>query len=238
MRILLKITGESLSDGDSPINYNALENIAKQIKPLYDNNIQIGLVIGGGNLFRGKNLIDKGFTGYKSHYIGMFSTLMNSISLEEIFSKSGIKTKIYSAIEVSRIVDYFNYVDVNNSLNNNELCIFPGGTGNPYFTTDSAAALRAAEIDADLIIKATKVDGLYTADPNKDETAEKIPYCTYDYFIKKDLKIMDITALDICKQSNIPIIVMDFFKQNSLKELIIDKKQNGSLISREDIWPI
>jgi len=238
MRILLKITGEALKSGENALDYKSIEYIASQINPIYENRIEIGIVIGGGNLFRGKNLSKHGFSDFKSHYIGMLSTLMNAIALEEVLTRNGIPTVIFSSMEVNRITKYFNYFDVNDAFAQKKVCIFPGGTGNPFFTTDSAAALKAAETDSDLLIKATKVDGVYSEDPVTNKNALYFPFITYQDFLMRKLKIMDLTAIDICQQKDLPIIVLDFFKPDNLYELLIDKRKVGSLIHKEEKWPI
>lgn len=236
-RILLKITGEALKKEES-IDYNAILFLLDQIKVLYQNDFQIGIVIGGGNLFRGKNLINKGFTDFKAHYIGMISTFMNAIAIEEVFTKNNIKTQIFSSIEMNRIFKYYNYNDVEKAFNEGYVCVFPGGTGNPYFTTDSAAALRAAESKCSILIKATKVDGVYSDDPEKNKNAIFYKYLNYDDYLKEKLSILDLTAVDICKSSSIPIIVLNYYKEGILKELLINKKEYGSLIYKEEKWPI
>ncbi|MCX8058594.1 MAG: UMP kinase [Spirochaetes bacterium] len=236
-RILLKITGEALKKED-PISYESILFLLKQIKPLYDNKIQVGIVIGGGNLFRGKNLIKKGFTDFKAHYIGMISTFMNAIAIEEVFVKNGVKTQVFSSLEFNRIFKYYNVQDVNRAFEENYICIFPGGTGNPYFTTDSAAALRAAESSCDILIKATKVDGVYSDDPEKNINAVFYKYISYEDYLSKKLSILDLTAIDICKNANIPVIVLNYYKEKVLEDLILNKKIVGSLIYKEEKWPI
>lgn len=237
MRVLIKITGEAISSKDLPIDYLKIKWLANIIKPIYEKNIQIGIVIGGGNLFRGKDLIKHGFKDYKAHYIGMLATQMNGIAIEEVFSSMNLPAKIFSAIEIPRLVSYYSYQDYIDSINQNKICIFTGGTGNPYFTTDSAAALRAAETSSDILIKATKVDGVYTSDPFKDPNSKKIEFLTYDDYLKAKYEIMDLTAIDICKQTKIPVVVLNLFDEKSIYSLLIEKKRVGTLIYQEDICP-
>jgi len=149
-----------------------------------------------------------------------------------------MQTRLQTALKIEAIAEPYIKRRATRHLEKGRIVIFGAGTGNPYFTTDSAAALRAAEIEADIIIKATKVNGLYTSDPVKDPEAKFLSYCNYDDFISNNLKIMDVTAIDLCRQSNIPIIVLDFFKENILYDLLIKKEKIGSLISKEDVWPI
>jgi len=236
-RVLIKITGESLKKNE-PIDYDSIYFLYKQIEPIIKEGYEVGIVVGGGNIFRGKSLIKKGFTDFKAHYIGMFSTFMNAVAIEEIFSKNGVECEIFSSIEVNRIFKYFNFNDVDNALKRKKICIFPGGTGNPYFTTDSAAALRAAESKCDILIKATKVDGIYSKDPFEYKDAEFYKFIKYDEYLNKNLQIMDITAIDICKSANIPIIVINYYKEGVFFDLLIKKEKIGSLIYKEEKWPI
>ncbi len=237
MRILLKITGEAISSENMPIDYNKIKSLATLIKKIYDQKIEIGIVIGGGNLFRGKDLIKNKFKPYKAHYIGMLATQMNAIAIEEVFSSNGLPSRIFSAIEIPRLVNFFSYQDYQDSIKNNIIAIFSAGTGNPFFTTDSAAALRAAETDSDLLIKATKVDGVYTSDPNIDSNAIKLKFVSYDQYLKEGYQIMDLTAIDICRQNKIPVVVLNLFDEYSLVDLLIYKKRIGTLIFQEDICP-
>lgn len=237
MRVLIKITGEAISSENNSIDYNKIKWLASIIKKIYDNKIQIGIVIGGGNLFRGKDLIKNGFKDYKSHYIGMLATTMNGIAIEEVFSSLNLPAMIFSAIDIPRLVSYFSYQEYQEAVSKNKIIIFTGGTGNPYFTTDTAAALRASETNSDLLIKATKVDGIYTKDPVKNPEAKKIDFLTYDQFLAGKYEIMDLTAIDICKQTKTPVFVLNLFDENSLFSLLIDKKRVGSLIYTEDICP-
>lgn len=237
MRVLLKLTGESLKGKDS-LDYNSIENIYDELFPLVQNNIQIGIVVGGGNIYRGKELIKKGIKDYKSHYMGMLATIINSIAIQEILSKKGIKSLVFSSISIPRIVKFFNMSDVEKAFEEGYVLIYAGGTGNPFFTTDSAASLKAAETSCNILIKATKVDGIYDKDPVKFNNAKYISYISYDDFINQNLKIMDRMAIEIAQQSNIPIIITNFFKKGNLSSLLIDKKKIGSLIYKEDLWPI
>jgi len=237
MRILLKITGEAISSENLAIDYNKVLWLANIIKKIYSPEIKIGIVIGGGNLFRGKDLIKHNFKAYKAHYIGMLATQMNGIAIEEVFTSNGLPTKIFSSIEIPRFVNFFSYQNYEEAINKGNICVFTGGTGNPYFTTDSAAALRAAETDCDILIKATKVDGVYNSDPKINKNAKKIDFITFDEYLEERYEIMDLTAIDICKQNKIPIVVLNLFDETSLFSLLKEKKKIGTLIYQEDICP-
>jgi uridylate kinase len=238
MRVLLKITGESILSKDEPIDYEKIKILGNRIKSIHEKEIELGIVIGGGNLFRGKDLIEHGFAPFKSHYIGMLATIMNALAIEEVFSTLNIPVKIFSAVDIPRFISFFSFKDVDESFKRNNVCIFAGGTGNPFFTTDSAAALRALESRCDLLIKATKVDGVYTNDPLKFDDAKKLDFISYDNFLENRYGIMDLTAIDLCKQGKLPVIVCSLFEKNNIENLLLKNKRVGTLIYQEDIWPI
>ena len=205
-RILLKLSGEALMGTSTyGICPKTSLNIVNEIKKLIDQKVQIAIVIGGGNIFRGVSLSEQGIDRATGDYMGMLATVMNSLALQDIFESNGIKTRIQSAINIEQFVEPYVRAKSLQYLSEGKVVIFSGGTGNPFFTTDTAAALRAKEIDADILIKATKVDGLYTDDPKKNSAAIKIDKIVFDEVLEKNLKVMDATAFTICREQNIPI---------------------------------
>ena len=214
-KILLKLSGESLSgNNDYGIDKEKVLEIAKEIKECIDLGFSISIVVGGGNFWRGK---DNSFiTKPTTDYIGMLATVMNALALEDIFRQIGINAKAFSAIEMNKVIDFYKR---DNSLNN-EVIIFAAGTSNPYFSTDTAAALRAAEIKADILVKATNVDGIYDKDPKVYNDAKLIKETTYDEVINNKLKVMDLTAITLCMDNSIPIKVFNINKKGMLKEVL------------------
>ena len=214
-KILLKLSGESLSGNkDYGIDKEKVLEIAKEIKECIDLGFSISIVVGGGNFWRGK---DNSFiTKPTTDYIGMLATVMNALALEDIFRQIGINAKAFSAIEMNKVIDFYKR---DNSLNN-EVIIFAAGTSNPYFSTDTAAALRAAEIKADILVKATNVDGIYDKDPKVYNDAKLIKETTYDEVINNKLKVMDLTAITLCMDNSIPIKVFNINKKGMLKEVL------------------
>ena len=214
-KILLKLSGESLSGNkDYGIDKEKVLEIAKEIKECIDLGFSISIVVGGGNFWRGK---DNSFiTKPTTDYIGMLATVMNALALEDIFRQIGINAKAFSAIEMNKVIDFYKR---DNSLNN-EVIIFAAGTSNPYFSTDTAAALRAAEIKADILVKATNVDGIYDKDPKVYNDAKLIKETTYDEVINNKLKVMDLTAITLCMDNSIPIKIFNINKKGMLKGLL------------------
>ena len=214
-KILLKLSGESLSGNkDYGIDKEKVLEIAKEIKECIDLGFSISIVVGGGNFWRGK---DNSFiTKPTTDYIGMLATVMNALALEDIFRQIGINAKALSAIEMNKVIDFYKR---DNSLNN-EVIIFAAGTSNPYFSTDTAAALRAAEIKADILVKATNVDGIYDKDPKVYNDAKLIKETTYDEVINNKLKVMDLTAITLCMDNSIPIKVFNINRKGMLKEVL------------------
>lgn len=205
-------------------------NIVSEIKKLIDQKIQIAVVIGGGNIFRGVSLSEQGIDRATGDYMGMLATVMNSMALQDIFETNGIKTRIQSAVNIEQFVEPYVRAKSLQYLNEGKVVIFSGGTGNPFFTTDTAAALRAKEIDADILIKATKVDGIYTDDPQKNPAATKIDKIVFDDVLAKNLKVMDATAFTICREQNIPIGVLNIFEKDALYDFL-NNHTSGSLIT-------
>lgn len=224
-RILLKLSGESLmGDKNFGIDNNCINSYAKQIKEISDAGVEVAIVIGGGNIFRGVQAEEGGMDRTHGDYMGMLATMINSMALQAALESAGVITRLQSAIEMKEIAEPFIRRRAVRHLEKGIVVIFGAGTGNPYFTTDSAASLRAIEINADVILKGTRVDGIYTADPLKDPTATKYDTLTFDDAYSKGLKIMDMTAFTLCKENNLPIIVFDMDTPGNLKKLLNGEK--------------
>jgi len=231
-RVLLKLSGEALMGENSfGISPDIVNQIVIEIKKILEQNIQLAIVIGGGNIFRGISLGDQGMTRATGDYMGMLATVMNSLALEDAFNKNNIITRVQSAVNVEQIVEPYIRAKALQYLSENKVVIFSGGTGNPFFTTDTAAALRASEIDADIMIKATKVNGIYSDDPIKNPNAVKFDQISFDDVIDKKLKVMDATAFTLCREQSMPIGVINIFKQNSLYNFINKNFSDGTLVT-------
>ena len=230
-RILLKISGEVLAGEKSfGIDPNLTQEIANKIKEIHSQSIQIGIVIGGGNIFRGISVSAQGMDRVAADYLGMMATIMNSVALQSELEKIGCDTRVMSSLSITQLAEPYIRRRATRHLEKNRIVIFAGGTGNPYFTTDTAAVLRGLEINADVIIKGTKVDGIYSSDPVKDKNAIKYDALSFKEVIEKELKIMDMTAFTLCKENDMPIIVLDINDEKSLYNLI--KFNNvGTLVS-------
>ncbi len=230
-RVLLKLSGEALmGEQQFGIDNNRLDDYANEIKTLRDSGVEIAIVIGGGNIFRGVQAASGGMDRTQGDYMGMLATIINSMALQAALEKIGVSTRLQSAIEMKEIAEPFIKRRAVRHLEKGRVVIFGAGTGNPYFTTDSAAALRAIEIDAEVILKGTRVDGVYTADPEKDATATKYGQLTYDIAYEKDLKVMDMTAFTLCKENNIPIIVFNMNEKGNLLRVVAGEKI-GTLVT-------
>jgi len=209
-RVLLKLSGESLmGDQQYGIDPVRLSEYASQIKEAADLGVQIGIVIGGGNIFRGLSGASKGFDRVKGDQMGMLATVINSLALNSALTVAGVKSKVLTAIRMEPIGEFYSKDKAIETLERGEVAIFSGGTGNPYFTTDTGSSLRGIEIEADAMLKGTRVDGVYTADPLKDPNATKFSEITFDEIYVRGLKIMDLTATTMCKENNLPIVVFD-----------------------------
>lgn len=229
-RILLKISGEALSSQDNEIYDNAkIDHILTQIKELRKLGVTIGIVIGGGNIFRGGKASNYGLHRTNADYMGMLATIINAIALKDFLHNVNVKSVIYSSLAVNSVIQGYNREDMLESLQDDKVVIFAGGTGNPYFTTDSGAALRAIEMEADLLVKATKVDGVYDCDPVANSNAQKYKELSFDEAIAKNLKVMDIAAFDLCRTYKICIKVCDLFEPNSLINAALNQGQ-GTLV--------
>ncbi|MFC2119962.1 UMP kinase [Bacteroidota bacterium] len=229
-RILLKLSGESLmGEKEYGIDSQRLNDFAIQIKEILDLGIEIAIVIGGGNIFRGVQGLKSGVDRVKGDYMGMLATVINGLALQSALENLGIKARVFTSVKMEPITEMYSKNKCVAALINSEIVIFSGGTGNPFFTTDTAATLRSLEIEADILFKGTRVDGVYSADPEENPEAEKYENISFDEVIKKDLKVMDITAFSMCRENNLPIIVFNMNKKGNLKKLISGEKI-GTLI--------
>lgn len=220
-RILLKLSGESLQ-GDKPsgIDEACLSSYASQIKKIADKGVQISIVIGGGNIFRGLSGAAKGYDRVKGDQMGMLATVINSLALSSALTAIGQRNKVLTAVRMEPIGEFYSKWKAIEAMGNGDIVILSCGTGNPFFTTDTGSSLRAIEIEADVMLKGTRVDGVYTADPEKDPTAVKYDKISYDEIYNKGLKVMDLTATTMCKENNMPIIVFDMDTPGNLEKLV------------------
>ena len=232
-RILLKLSGESLQGeqkyGLSPA---VLQSYAEQIKTVAESGVQIGIVIGGGNIFRGLQGAKKGFDRVKGDQLGMLATIINSLALHSALEDNGVKAKALTSIRMEPIGEYYSKAKAIEYLEAGYVVIIGGGTSNPYFSTDTASALRGIEIEAEVMFKGTRVDGVYTADPEKDPTATKFDCITFDEVYNRDLKVMDMTAFTLCKQNGLDIIVFDMDTEGNLAK-VLNGESIGTLVCKE-----
>ena len=233
-RILLKLSGEALMGNlNYGIDGEVVKFIAEEIKEIYDMGVQIGIVVGGGNIFRGVSESAKGMDRVSADYMGMLATVINSLALQNGLENLGVPTRVQTAIEMRQIAEPFIRRRAMRHLEKGRVVIFGAGTGNPYFTTDTAATLRASEINAEVVLKATKVDGVYDSDPLKNKDAVKFSEISYLDVLNKGLKVMDSTAISMCMDNSIPIIVFDLFGKGNLKNIVLGKKI-GTLVEGEN----
>lgn len=229
-RILLKLSGESLmGDEGYGIDPIRLNEYAKQIVELVEAGAQVGIVIGGGNIFRGLSGVTSGFDRVKGDQMGMLATVINSLALQSALTNMGAKSIVYTAIRMEPVGELYVRDKVLKSLEKGKIAILSGGTGNPYFTTDTASALRAVEIGAEIFLKGTRVDGVYTADPEKDKSATKFESISFNEVIKRELNVMDLTAFTMCKENNLPIYVFDMNKVGNLLK-VVNGEDIGTLV--------
>jgi len=229
-RILLKLSGEALMGDDSfGVNPDTVNKIVDEIKQAKLLGIEIAIVIGGGNIFRGAALGTAGMERATADYMGMLATVMNALALQDAMKHAGLVSRVQSAINIDQVVEPYIRGKAIQYLEDKKIVIFAAGTGNPFFTTDTAAALRAMEISADIMIKATKVDGIYSSDPIKDKNAKLFSSISFDEVINKNLKVMDATAFTLCRDQQLPIAVFNIFKKNALNNVLIGK-QEGTLV--------
>jgi len=220
-RILLKLSGEALmGEQTHGIDPQRLDDYAKEIKALYDMGIEVAIVIGGGNIFRGVSGASKGMDRVQADYMGMLATVINGLALQSALENNDIPTRLQTAIKIEAIAEPFIKRKATRHLEKGRVVIFGSGTGNPYFTTDSAAVLRAVEIDADVILKGTRVDGIYNEDPEKNKSAIKFDTLSFDDVLKKGLKVMDTTAFTLSQENELPIIVFDMNTRGNLKKIV------------------
>ncbi len=224
-RILLKLSGESLMGKQQyGIDDNRLREYACQIKEITGMGIQVGIVIGGGNIFRGLSGASKGFDRVKGDQMGMLATVINSLALSSALTSEGVKARVFTAVRMEPVGNLYSKWEAVAAMERGEVAIMAGGTGNPFFTTDTASALRGIEIEAEVMLKGTRVDGIYTADPEKDPNAVKFSDITYDEIYNRGLKVMDLTATALCKENNLPIIVFDMDTVGNLKKVMTGEK--------------
>jgi uridylate kinase len=229
-RILLKLSGEALMAGRSHgIDPGRLKAYTDEIIEVSGMGTQVGIVIGGGNIFRGMSGVEAGFDRVKGDYMGMLATVINGLALQSAFESKGKASRLFTAIRMEPVAEYYYKSGVIRALENNEVVIFSGGTGNPYFTTDTAASLRAVEMEADVMLKGTRVDGVYSSDPEKDPGAERFEELSFNEAIEKELRILDLTAFTMCKENKLPVIVFNMNEKGNLKRLISGEKI-GTLI--------
>ncbi|MGA9451445.1 MAG: UMP kinase [Verrucomicrobiia bacterium] len=231
LRILLKLSGEALG-GNGRVNIcpEAVQDMAEQIREVRELDVQVVVVVGGGNIFRGLSGSEHGIERATGDYMGMLATVINALALQDALEKIGVPTRVQSAIAMSQVAEPFIRRRAVRHLEKGRVVIFGGGTGNPYFSTDTAAALRANEIGAEVILKATKVDGIYDCDPKKNPQAKRFAQISYLEALKKQLKVMDSTAFSLCMDNKMPIIVFDLFKPHNLRRVVMGEKV-GTLVT-------
>ncbi len=229
-RVLLKLSGEALMGDDAyGINRATITDIVTQIKEVVELNVEVGIVVGGGNIFRGVAPAAAGMDRAQADYMGMLATVMNALALQDAMRHVGVEARVQSALGIEFVEPYVRAKALR-ALEKGRVVIFAAGTGNPFFTTDTAAALRGMEIDAEIVLKATKVEGIYSADPKKDPTATQYDTVTFDEAINKNLKIMDATAFTLCRDQKLPIAVFNIFKAGALKRVIMGEKEGTRVI--------
>ncbi|WP_047537772.1 UMP kinase [Methylotenera versatilis] len=230
-RILLKLSGEALMGDDAyGINRATIDDIVAQIKEIVDLGVEVGVVIGGGNIFRGVAPAAAGMDRATADYMGMLATVMNALALQDAMKHIGIKARVQSALNIEQVAEPYIRGKAIRYLEEGRVVIFGAGTGNPFFTTDTAAALRGMEINAEIVLKATKVDGIYTDDPKKNPNATRYETVTFDEAIIKDLKVMDATALTLCRDQKLPISVFSIFKPGALMRVVLGENEGTRVI--------
>ena len=229
-RVLLKLSGEALMGNDAfGINRDTIIQIVGQVKEVVDMGVQVGVVIGGGNIFRGVATQAQGMDRATADYMGMMATVMNALALKDAFESLGIKARVQSALSMQQIAETYARPKAIQYLEEGKVVIFAAGTGNPFFTTDTAASLRGAEMNCDIMLKATNVDGVYTADPKKDPSATRYQTITFDEALNKNLKVMDATAFALCREQKLNIVVFGIAKEGALKRVVVGEDE-GTLV--------
>jgi len=230
-RVLLKISGEALmGEQNYGIDVNVARSVAEELKAVHDLGVQVAVVVGGGNIFRGVSKSAGNMDRSSADYIGMLATVMNAVVLQDALEKIHVDTRVLSAVDIPELAESFIRRRAVRHLEKGRVVIFAAGTGNPYFTTDSAAALRALEIKADIILKATKVDGVYTADPMADSTAQRFNEITYQEVLEKQLKVMDASAISLCMDNNLPIVVFNMREPGNIKRVVLGETGVGTRV--------
>jgi len=230
-RILLKLSGEALGgDKDFGVDFDLVRKIARQVKRVHDMGVEIAMVVGGGNIFRGKDVADVGFDRATGDYMGMLGTVINALALQDGLEKLGLPARTMSAIQMNQVAEPYIRRRAVRHLEKGRVVILAGGNGNPYFTTDTTAALRAVELEADVVMKATKVDGVYTADPFRDPTATKFQRLDYLEVLNRGIDVMDSTALTLCMDNGVPIVVFDLLKEGNM-ERVVSGDPIGTLVA-------
>ena len=229
-RIILKLSGEVLADENDHISAPVARRIARQIKEIHDMGVQVALVIGGGNIWRGLTRSNDGMDRTTADYMGMLATVINGLALQDALEQEGVYTRVQTAIEMKNVAEPFIRRRAIRHLEKKRVVIFVAGTGNPYFSTDTTAALRASEIGADILLKATKVDGIYDSDPKKNPAAKRYSRLSYIECLRQRLKVMDSTAFSLCMDNNVPIVVFDMFRKGNLKRVALGETV-GTLVT-------
>lgn len=233
-RILLKLSGEALmGEGEFGIDPKVLDRMAQEIKELVEMGVQVGLVIGGGNLFRGKGLSEAGMNRVVGDHMGMLATVMNGLAMRDALHRAFVNARLMSAFPLNGVCDSYNWADAIGHLKSNKVVIFSAGTGNPFFTTDSAACLRGIEIEADAVLKATKVDGVYDSDPVKNPDAQLLSHISYQEVLEKELQVMDLSAFTLARDHSLPIRVFNMNTPGSLKRVVMGE-EIGTTISHSE----
>jgi uridylate kinase len=229
-RILLKLSGEALMGDDAyGINRETISRIVSEVASVVALGVEVGVVIGGGNIFRGMAGASAGMERATADYMGMLATVMNGMALQDAMRNAGVESRVMSALNIEQVIEPYVRAKAMRYLEEGRVVVFAAGTGNPFFTTDTAAALRGAEIGAQVVLKATKVDGVYTADPMKDKTATRYDKVSFDEAISRDLKVMDATALALCRDQKLPINVFSIFKPGALKRVVMGEDE-GTMV--------
>ena len=230
-RILLKLSGEALGgEKDFGVDFDVVRTIARQVKRVHDKGVEVALVVGGGNIFRGRDVADSGFDRATGDYMGMLGTVINALALQDALEKLGLPARTMSAVQMNQVAEPYIRRRAVRHLEKGRVVILAGGNGNPYFTTDTTAALRAVELEADVVMKATKVDGVYTADPASDPTATKFQRLDYLEVLNRGIDVMDSTALTLCMDNGVPIVVFDLLKEGNM-ERVVSGDPIGTLVA-------
>lgn len=230
-RVLLKLSGESLGGADGKgISEEMMAQYAREIAKLSSEGVQIAIVVGGGNIFRGLSGVGRGYDRVQGDNMGMLATVINSLALASAIKSAGVQAEVFTAVKMEPFAKYYVRDIVLEAMNNGKVVLIAGGTGNPFFTTDSASALRAVELGVDILLKGTRVDGIYTADPEKDKSAVKYDRLTFDKALADSIKVMDLTAFALCKENSMPILVFDMNREGNLT-LVIEGEEIGTIVS-------